>query len=690
MFAASKSGKVAAAAAATDPNFKYVPLLLETTSTNGQQNNTFLDSSSNAFTITRNGTPTQGSVSPYYPTGYWSGYFNGSTDGLKGSITTGVTPTTGDFTWEGWVNFNSLASAQCLIGVGNSQDRTILYFDNTTGLNYVVARSAANQILIAQGSTAGWVVGNWYHVAVVRSGNNYTLYRNGTSIATGTSSYVASNLTQPLTVGYSDWSTSFLYTNAYLSNVRAVYGTAIVPPAGGPTSPLTAVSGTSLLTLQDNRFKDNAASPNTITVNGTPQITHQQPFAPPASYSAAAYGGSGYFNGTTDYLNVTTPGTSFTFGTSDFTIECWINVQSVQSLFKPIWTNRGTDATSVFFALYNGTTQLIYYRGGNQILDTVGLPLNTWNHVALVRSGVTVSMYKNGTLVGSVTDSTNLTGPNSYIGQESGAASGYLNAYISNLRVLKGTAVYIGAFTPPTLAPLATSGAASAASYASTTNVNTSFSASQCSLLTNFTNAGIYDAAGLNNFTTVGDAQASTTQAKWTPTSAKFDGTGDYLTAPLNPTNTITSGDFTVEFWLNPNTVATAYQAIVGTREGDTAGVINWSVLLQANALRTDIYSSGSVLMAGFVHQTVLSANTWYYCALVRSGSTFTLYVNGVASTSTGTSSATIGQSGTTLWVGRFGASSAVSALNGYIQDLRITKGIARTITTPTAAFPTR
>ena len=78
MFAASKSGR-AVSAAATDPYFPYVPLLLETTSTNGQQNNTFLDSGTAnggvGFTITRNGTPTQGSVTPYWPNGYWSNNF---------------------------------------------------------------------------------------------------------------------------------------------------------------------------------------------------------------------------------------------------------------------------------------------------------------------------------------------------------------------------------------------------------------------------------------------------------------------------------------------------------------------------------------------------------------------------------------------------------------------------------------
>jgi hypothetical protein len=45
----------------SDPYFPYVPLLLNTTSTDAQTNNTFLDNSTNNFTIARNGTPTQGS-----------------------------------------------------------------------------------------------------------------------------------------------------------------------------------------------------------------------------------------------------------------------------------------------------------------------------------------------------------------------------------------------------------------------------------------------------------------------------------------------------------------------------------------------------------------------------------------------------------------------------------------------------
>jgi hypothetical protein len=660
MFAASKSGR-AVSGATTDPYFPYVPLLLNTTSTNGQQNNTFLDSSTNNFTITRNGTPTQGAFTPYQPSGYWSGYFGGSADGLKGSITSGVTPISGDFTWEGWIYFNSLSSAQCLIGVGNSQNRTILYFDNSTGLTYVVARSAANQILISQGSTSGWAVNTWYHFAVVRSGNNYTIYRNGTSIASGTSSYVASDLTQPLTVGYSDWSTSYLFTGGYISNVRAVYGTAIVPPAGGPTAPLTAVTGTSLLTLQDNRFKDNAATPNTMTVVGSTKVQAFQPFAPAASYSAATYGGSGYFGASTQYLTLGT-NTAFNPGSGDFTFECWayaISSPASSSLFEG--TSNGLSVT------FDATNHLAVANSGVAYLitDPATFSLtNQWVHIVAVRSGTNLSLYKNGSRVAtSASNSTNLvSSTQNYIGLNGGSA--YFPGYISNLRLVKGTAVYDPTQTTLTIP---------------TTPVT---AVSGTSLLTNFGNAGIYDAAWQNNALTVGDAQASTTQYKWSPTSMKFDGTGDWLTAIDSPGLQLGSGDFTIEGWVYLAATGVAY----GLISKGTAST-GWSVNVTSGNKLQFSYTSSNLTGA-----TSLSATTWYYFAVVRSGSAtgnLKVYLNGTADATSGGAVTDNFNQTSTFYIGadRVGG----SALNGYLQDVRLTKGYARTVTTtPTAAFPTR
>mgnify|MGYP003349823598 CR=1 FL=1 len=78
MFGASKTNS-ASTGGGGDPQFDYVTLLLNGDGTNGGQNNTFLDSSTNNFTITRNGNTTQGSFSPYG--NLWSNYFGGSGGG---------------------------------------------------------------------------------------------------------------------------------------------------------------------------------------------------------------------------------------------------------------------------------------------------------------------------------------------------------------------------------------------------------------------------------------------------------------------------------------------------------------------------------------------------------------------------------------------------------------------------------
>ena len=114
MFGASKTNS-ASTGGGTDPYYEYVTMLLTGNGTNGAQNNTFLDSSTNAFTLTRNGNTTQGSFSPYGT--LWSNYFDGSS-----YFTTGSTITTlgaGDFTIECWANFGATGS-QALFGYGNS------------------------------------------------------------------------------------------------------------------------------------------------------------------------------------------------------------------------------------------------------------------------------------------------------------------------------------------------------------------------------------------------------------------------------------------------------------------------------------------------------------------------------------------------------------------------------------------
>uniref|UniRef100_UPI0037BE58A4 hypothetical protein n=1 Tax=Flavobacterium sp. TaxID=239 RepID=UPI0037BE58A4 len=92
--------------AVSDPNFENVSLLLQGDGTNGAQNNTFLDSSTNNFTITRNGNTTQGTFSPYGD--LWSNYFDGNGDILSLTANANLNISTGNFTIEGWINPDSV------------------------------------------------------------------------------------------------------------------------------------------------------------------------------------------------------------------------------------------------------------------------------------------------------------------------------------------------------------------------------------------------------------------------------------------------------------------------------------------------------------------------------------------------------------------------------------------------------
>jgi hypothetical protein len=234
-----------------------------------------------------------------------------------------------------------------------------------------------------------------------------------------------------------------------------------------------------------------------------------------------------------------------------------------------------------------------------------------------------------------------------------------MNGYATQPRIVKGTAVYTANFTPPTT-PL-------------TAITNTS-------LLLNFTNAGIFDASTINNGQTVGNAQVSTTQAKWSPTSMAFDGTGDYIPKVDRPELRLGTGDFTIEGWVYLNATGVAYGLV--SKGTATTG---WSVnVTSGNKLQ---FSYTATQLTG---ATSLASGTWYYFAVVRSGTAsgnLRVILDGATdATSAGAVNDNFNQTNP-LYVGADRVAGAV--LNGYLQDVRITNGYARTTSTPTAAFPT-
>lgn len=200
---------ISPAAATNDPYFMYNAMLLPGNGTNNAQNNTILDSSTNNFTMTRNGNTTQGTFSPYG--GYWSNYFDGNGDYLNIASNSAFN-LTGDFTIEFWFCDNgSSLSYPTIIGnvTGWSAGSFSIRYNNTGSANKVsVHWNGATPSDPFITSTNTFSSGVWNHVAFTRSGTTCTLWVNGTSQGTGTFSTALNLSYGGMNIGWSAWDTT--------------------------------------------------------------------------------------------------------------------------------------------------------------------------------------------------------------------------------------------------------------------------------------------------------------------------------------------------------------------------------------------------------------------------------------------------------------------------------------------------
>ncbi len=182
--------------------------------------------------------------------------------------------------------------------------------------------------------------------------------------------------------------------------------------------------------------------------------------------------------------------------------------------------------------------------------------------------------------------------------------------------------------------------------------------------------------------TAVGNAQVSATQSKFGGASIAFDGTGDYLTVPHSTEFSIQAGEFTLEAWVYRTASGVAHYLLSKRNDTITNG---WEWRVNADNTLQFFYTGGSSLTSS----GTVPSGQWVHLVTVRSGSTFTHYIDGVASGSVACANGTENTTDT-LKVGV--DATLASGMNGYIDELRITNGVARytaAFTAPTAEFPT-
>lgn len=643
----------------SDPNFSDTILLLQADGfANGSTNNTFLDSSGSGISITRNGDTTQGAVTPYFDKG-WSGFFNGSS--YLSTPDSSAFDLTGDFTFEAWV-YPTVFGAQNQIITQWSGSPLAFQFKIVS--SRLVMNLSIGGTITTTGTSTTVVLNQWQHVAATRSGSTVRLFVNGVQDATtGTASGTASG-TATIVVGATGAIGSLVeYFTGYISNLRLLNGTALYTSSfKPPTAPLSPIATTTFLTLQNSWFKDNSSLGATITPSSTAVIPYS-PFPVTTGYTSTADAGSGYFDGTGDYLNAAA-NAAFAFGTNDFTIEFWVYPTSTA---RQDWVD--TNSGSIRVLIYaTGSVITVFTNPPNAAIITgPTMQLNAWQHIAVSKSGGSTRLFVNGVQKGTtyaVNQNYGTSQPLT-IGKDASGTT-VMTGYMADLRIVKGTGLYTVDFPPPTQPLQPVSG--------------TSF-------LLNFSNAGVYSPAATSNALTAGSTQVSTSVVKYGSGAIYFDGTGDYLQFPNSPLYAFYLGNYTFEAWIYPT--AARAQVIFDTR---TSATSTTGLAIQLDASNKIVVTVNNAALITTANAVQLSM--WSHVAVVKIGSQIYAYVNGQLGASSSGGSV-VSQTEQALTIGTAFANRDTTTTNhfqGYMDEVRITKGVARYsgqyFTPPPRSFP--
>ena len=545
----------------------------------------------------------------------------------------------------GWYNIALINTSPSISGASSS------YSLNTDGSNTVVTLVASDPEGLPISFTAshtGLGVGANAIATVTQSNNIFTFTpTTNTALAgTFTTTFTASDGVN-IAGANSSFTLSFTVNNSK-------YTTALVTSVGTNGS-------------FNNSFVDSSTNSHTVTKSGNATQT---------TFSPYRHGGySTYFDGTGDYLKVASSSTFNLYNTS-FTIEGWFYA-TAPALAEHIFASYidASNRESLYFS--NSTTLNWWVNGSTRISATV--EADKWYHVAIVDNGGTTTMYINGasqgTWTSAYTDGNRLVWIGTY--NDGASATDSFTGYISDWRVVKGTAVYTSTFTPTT--------------ERLTAVTNTSLLT--CHLP--------YIAAGSTNGHSI-TVNGNTKTEPFAPYDYKtytsgdhggsmyFDGSGDYLTIAHDTTlKPGTSGAFSVEFWYYPTATPSGNPAQIAGDLGvtsypsnvhgfdlihDTSGNLNvrWGA---------PSYQDGSSGDGGAITNNALALNQWHHIVLCRdaeSTPTMALFRNGNRCWyEAGSQVAIADATASNFYVGYAGNASGTTftPITGHISDFKFRKG---------------
>lgn len=300
-------------------------------------------------------------------------------------------------------------------------------------------------------------------------------------------------------------------------------------------------------------------------------------------------------------------------------------------------------------------------QSGSPRVFTFGqLELNVWHHIALVRSGLDLFFYHNGTRIHSIADAgfTVTTGI-VRIGHAYSDSSSF-NGYLNNLRIVKNTVLY----SDPSL---------SVPNQTLELVANTILLTSSTDPLTNLVNSTTATLSGDASISRFGP-MTSTLYRNY-GSSIYFSGENFYYsTANLAAADLSSSSPFTIEAWIFRED-SNITRGIVSAQAPSAS--TGWSIYVHSsNTLYMSSLITSDVYAERQLNPTVIPTGTWVHIAIVKDATGYTGYVNGVAGTKILKSGGLNYQSSVNLVAGASNSGGANIFL-GYIAHIRIRKGVA-------------
>lgn len=304
---------------------------------------------------------------------------------------------------------------------------------------------------------------------------------------------------------------------------------------------------TTLLTKADAASTDNqvdaSANSNTITESGSVISTALSPYHP-GGYST-------YFDGS-DYISFN-PGADVAFGTGDFTVEAWVYHTAALGAQAILDTRGGGTANWVLYRDVSNGGRIQWYNGSTNTYSTgtnKWSAQDQWLHIVYCRSGTTGYFFLNGELLNTQTDSTNYStsSTETTIGSRYTKDSTFFTGYMRDVRIVKGTAVYTSAFTPPT-APLTAITNTVLLACNVPYNVDVSASSHTLAPSTSGVGPGSSSTARFGPYDYLGYTKAAHGG------SLDFQANSAYMAVDSGAITSSWGNNFTVEFWLHRDTI---------------------------------------------------------------------------------------------------------------------------------------